>query len=67
MSHNVKMTFDEKKNELCVTISAKAARLASKSGKSQILASTQGNVPVPGIADAKIGLNVYVPVQGADA
>ena len=31
----------------------------SASGKSVILATTQGNVDVPGVSDVKIGLNVY--------
>jgi hypothetical protein len=33
----------------------------SKSGKSSVIGSTEGNVPVPH-TDLKIGLNVYRPV-----
>jgi len=33
----------------------------SSSGKSLIVASTQGNVPVPGVPDIKMGLNIYRP------
>jgi hypothetical protein len=33
----------------------------SKSGKSLVLASTRGNVKVPG-TDVKLGLNLYKPV-----
>jgi hypothetical protein len=32
---------------------------ASKSGKSITIASTEGNVPVPGHEEIKIGLNIY--------
>ena len=31
----------------------------SSSGKTIIIASTEGNVPIPGDAAAKIGLNIY--------
>ena len=31
----------------------------SSSGKTSIIASTEGNVSVPGAEDKKIGLNVY--------
>lgn len=31
----------------------------SSSGKSTIIASTEGNVKVPGKEDVKIGLNIY--------
>jgi len=33
----------------------------SSSGKSLIVASTQGNVSIPGRDDVKLGLNVYRP------
>jgi len=31
----------------------------SSSGKTIIIASTEGNVAIPGVDDKKIGLNVY--------
>ena len=31
----------------------------SASGKTTIIASTEGNVPIPGHEEAKVGLNVY--------
>jgi hypothetical protein len=31
----------------------------SASGKTIIIASTEGNVSIPGVEDKKIGLNVY--------
>ena len=34
----------------------------STSGKSRVVASTHGNVPIPG-TDLKMGLNVYRPVK----
>ncbi len=34
----------------------------SSSGKSSVIASTQGNVSVPGREEVKIGLNVYQPL-----
>ena len=33
----------------------------SASGKSEIIASTGGNVSVPGCEEVKVGLNVYRP------
>jgi hypothetical protein len=33
----------------------------SKSGKSIVIASTEGNKSAPGTEDIKIGLNVYKP------
>lgn len=33
----------------------------SSSGKSLIVASTQGNVSIPGVPDVKMGLNIYRP------
>jgi len=35
----------------------------SASGKSVIIATTGGNVAVPGCEDIKVGLNVYRPQQ----
>ena len=32
----------------------------SSSGKSLVIGSTEGNVPVPGRPEIKIGVNVYV-------
>ena len=31
----------------------------SSSGKTIIIASTEGNIPIPGHEEAKVGLNVY--------
>ena len=34
----------------------------SKSGKSTVIASTEGNMPVPNSVELKYGLNVYKPI-----
>lgn len=39
----------------------------SSSGKSMIIATTGGNVSVPGYEEIKLGLNVYRPVTVARA
>jgi len=44
---------------LIITVNLTGDRSASKSGKSVIVASTQGNIPVPGMPNMKLGLNVY--------
>jgi hypothetical protein len=36
-------------------------RERSKSGKSDMIATTGGNTPVPGRPKVKVGLNVYEP------
>ncbi len=53
---NVEMTVEE--NILIVTVDLKKDFGQSKSGKTIIVASTEGNVSVPGRKE-KIGLNVY--------
>ena len=56
---NVQMTFDE--DDLVIRINLKNAGDISKSGKSIVIATTEGNQSVPGTDDIKIGLNVYRP------
>lgn len=46
--------------QLTITVNLAEARTASASGKSFIIASTEGNVSVPGHEEVKIGLNLYV-------
>ena len=48
-------------DELILTIDLSKNFGLSGSGKSIIIASTEGNVAVPGREDVKIGLNVYRP------
>jgi hypothetical protein len=53
---NVKMKIEGKKLMIEVDLSVKGT--PSRSGKSNVIATTHGNVEVPG-TDAKIGLNIY--------
>ena len=46
---------------LVITIDLSKAFGLSSSGKSVIIASTGGNIAVPGREEVKIGLNVYRP------
>ncbi len=45
-------------NILTITVDLSQNQGPSKSGKTQIIATTAGNVTIPG-SDAKIGLNIY--------
>jgi len=54
---NVKTTVKDKK--LIIEIDLTKRFGASKSGKSEIIATTAGNIDVDGV---KLGLNCYVPV-----
>lgn len=59
---NIKM--DVKGNKLIVEIDLKHEGGFSKSGKSKVIASTKGNVTVPGANEnIKIGINCYKPVS----
>ena len=53
---NIKL--ESKANLLIVTIDMSKSFGPSKSGKTEIIASTGGNRHVPG-TDAKLGLNLY--------
>jgi len=56
---NVKMAVD-KKNILTIRVDLNENNGESKSGKSIIIASTEGNVALDGdLRNIKIGLNVY--------
>ena len=56
---NVKMQV--KGSELVITIDLAARLGPSKSGKTEIVATTAGNATIPGTNGAKLGLNVYLP------
>jgi hypothetical protein len=48
-------------DKLVITVDLSKNFGLSGSGKSVIIASTEGNVAVPGREEVKIGLNVYRP------
>ena len=54
---NVATTTEHGK--LVITVDLTKELGPSSSGKSIIIATTEGNVDVPGTPDAKFGLNVY--------
>jgi len=54
---NVQMSV--KDNTLTITVDLSKEYGPSSTGKSIIIASTEGNVSVPGSEGIKIGLNVY--------
>jgi len=54
---NVEMTLEG--NILTITVDLTKEFGPSSSGKTLIIASTEGNVSIPGHEEAKIGLNVY--------
>lgn len=60
MAKNVKMTIA--KNTLTITVDLSKSQGTSKSGKSEVIATTEGNIDGPGGNGAKIGLNIYKPV-----
>ncbi len=46
-------------DKLTITINLKERLGKSASGKSTIVATTEGNVSVPGFEDIKLGVNCY--------
>lgn len=56
---NVKMSITG--NKLLIEVDLAESGDISKSGKSVVIASTEGNKSVPGADDIKVGLNVYKP------
>lgn len=54
---NVDMTIEN--NVLTIKVDLSKEFGPSSSGKSMIIATTEGNVSVPDSEDVKIGLNVY--------
>ncbi len=56
------ITAAVKGNILTLTIDLKAETKPSKSGSSNVVATTAGNVPVEGTDGLKLGLNAYFPV-----
>ncbi len=58
---NVKMTVTG--DHLLIDIDLREHGDVSKSGKSIIIASTEGNKDVPGAPGVKIGMNIYKPKE----
>jgi hypothetical protein len=52
---------------LTIKVNLKAIQGPSASGKSLVIASSEGNQSVPGFPDIKMGLNVYTGVPKAPA
>lgn len=57
MNDNVKIAV--KGSTLTITIDLSQAGQPSKSGKSEVIASTRGNAQVPGHPDIRLGVNCY--------
>jgi ABC-type uncharacterized transport system YnjBCD ATPase subunit len=56
---NVEMRVEGQR--LIITVDLTADHGPSSSGKTTIIATTGGNVEVPGREDVKVGLNIYKP------
>ena len=54
---NVEMTVDG--NALVIKVDLSKEFGPSASGKTIIIATTEGNVSIPGFEDKKIGVNIY--------
>lgn len=53
------ITMNVKNNKLMIEIDLKAKRRPSASGKTEVIASTQGNVSIPDHPEIKLGVNCY--------
>ena len=58
---NIKVTV--KDGILTMVVDLKHRGELSGSGKSTIVATTSGNIPIPGYEEVKMGVNIYVPVK----
>ena len=58
---NVSMRIDG--DDLVILVNLKERHGKSKSGKTEIIATTSGNVTAPDNPHVKIGLNVYTPIK----
>lgn len=50
---------------LWIGVDTSASQGASKTGKSEVIGTTEGNVNVPGLDGVKFGLTVYRPIATA--
>jgi len=60
--HMQNVTFEQKGNSLVITVDTSKRFDKSKSGKSVIVASTRGIVPISGL---KVGLNIFTDAPAA--
>ena len=58
-------TFTVNKNILTITVDLNSKQGVSASGKSEVIATTEGNIGIPGNEAIKCGLNIYTPVKKA--
>lgn len=56
------VTMKQQGDILTITIDTSKRNGLSSSGKSEVIASTGGNIPVPGNEEIRIGINCYIPV-----
>lgn len=52
-------TMDVKGTVLTITVDLAKDQGKSKSGKSTVIGTSEGNVSIPGHPEVKLGLNVY--------
>lgn len=57
------VAFEVEGDQLVIRVDLSQELGVSSSGKSVIIATTSGNVVVPGWEEVKVGLNVYRPQQ----
>jgi hypothetical protein len=50
---------------LTITVDLSKKQGVSASGKSEVIATTEGNISIPGNEAIKCGLNIYTPVKKA--
>lgn len=55
--------FSVKGDKLTIVVDLKERLGKSASGKTILVASTGGNIAIPGYEDVKLGLNAYVPAE----
>jgi hypothetical protein len=61
MAKNIETKVQGEK--LIITVDLSKSYGLSGSGKSEIIASTEGNISLPGHEEVKIGVNVYRPAK----
>lgn len=59
MAKNVEMKVEGKKLHLVIDLDAKGT--PSSTGKTEVFASTQGNIEIPGYPGFKVGVNCFKP------